>query len=120
MSVFPLDTAPFVANINLFESFAGYFSPMSATLSALLAAILKIGWVALLFNEVRGAILAVPVLYGMYQAGGSWMAIWVGFCSLVGIAISVIVPLIAAKKIQKFADEKVFKVAKEPALVRAD
>jgi fumarate reductase subunit D len=60
----------------------------------------------LIFNEVRGAILAVPVLYGMYQAGGSWMAIWVGFCSLVGIALSVVLPLIAAKKIQKFADEK--------------
>jgi hypothetical protein len=93
---------------------------MSATLSTLLAACLKIGWVALIFNEVRGAILAVPVLYGMYQAGGSWMAIWIGFCSLVGIALSVILPLIAARKIQKFADEKVFKVAKEPALAHAN
>ena len=82
---------------------------MSATLSTLLAAFLKIGWVALIFNEVRGAILAVPVLYGMYQAGGSWMALWVGFCSLVGIALSVVLPLIAAKKVQKFADEKIFK-----------
>ena len=49
---------------------------MSATLSTLLAAFLKVGWIALIFNEVRGVILAVPVLYGMYQAGGSWMAIW--------------------------------------------
>lgn len=82
---------------------------MSATLSTLLAAFLKVGWIALVFNEVRGAILAVPVLYGMYQAGGSWMAIWVGFCSLVGIALSVELPLIAARKIQKFADEKLLK-----------
>lgn len=81
---------------------------MSATLSTLLAAFLKIGWVALIFNEVRGAVLAVPVLYGMYQAGGSWMALWIGFCSLAGIALSVIVPLFAAKKIQKFADGKLF------------
>ncbi len=56
----------------------------------------------------------------MYQAGGSWMAIWIGFCSLVGIALSVILPLIAARKIQKFADEKVFKLAKEPALAHAN
>ena len=84
---------------------------MSATLSTLLAALLKVGWIALIFNEVRGAILAVPVLYGMYQAGGSWMALWVGFCSLVGIALSVILPLIAAKKIQKYADEKILKSA---------
>ncbi|MBT8390005.1 MAG: hypothetical protein HKP43_07055 [Altererythrobacter sp.] len=92
---------------------------MSATLSTLLAALLKVGWIALIFNEVRGVILAVPVLYGMYQAGGSWMAIWIGFCSLVGIALSVIVPLVAAKKIQKFADEKVFKLKSKPALVNA-
>ncbi|MGQ7828794.1 hypothetical protein [Altererythrobacter sp. Z27] len=84
---------------------------MSATLSTLLAAFLKIGWVALIFNEVRGAVMAVPVLYAMYMAGGSWMALWIGFCSLVGIALSVVVPLIAAKKIQKFADAKLLKAA---------
>jgi hypothetical protein len=76
---------------------------MSATLSTLLAAFLKIGWVALIFNEVRGVVLAVPVLYGMYQAGGSWMAIWIGFCSLMGIALSVVVPLFAARKFERFA-----------------
>lgn len=92
--------------INHLESFWGYQGPMSATLSALLASLLKIGWVALIFNEVRGAVLAVPVLYGMYQAGGSWMAIWVGFCSLVGIALSVVVPMIAAKKLERFAQAR--------------
>jgi len=92
---------------------------MSATLSTLLAAFLKVGWIALIFNEVRGVILAVPVLYGMYQAGGSWMALWLGFCSLAGIALSVIVPLIAAKKIQKFADEKLLKTDAKPVLVKA-
>jgi len=56
-------------------------------------------------------VMAVPVLYAMYMAGGSWMALWVGFCSLVGIALSVVVPLIAAKKIQKFADAKLLKAA---------
>lgn len=39
---------------------------MSATVSSLIAALLKVGWVALIFNEVRGIILAVPVLYAMY------------------------------------------------------
>ena len=42
----------------------------------------------------------------MYQAGGTLMAIWLGICSLGGIALSVIVPLIAAKKIKKFADAR--------------
>lgn len=112
MPVFPLPAAAAIlAYINHFESFAGYSGPMSATLSTLLAAFLKVGWVALIFNEVRGAVMAVPVLYAMYVAGGSWMALWIGFCSLVGIALSVAVPLIAAKKIQKFADAKLLKAA---------
>ena len=79
---------------------------MSATLSSLLAAFLKIGWLAFLLNEVRGVILAVPVLYAMYQSGGSAMAIWLGFCSLAGIALSVVVPWIAAKKLERFAQAR--------------
>lgn len=92
---------------------------MSATLSTLLGAFFKVGWIALIFNEVRGAILAVPVLYTMYHSGGSAMALWVGFCSLAGIALSVIVPLIAAKKIQKFADNRLGRLAPQPALAAA-
>ncbi len=92
---------------------------MSATLSTLLAAFLKVGWVALIFNEVRGVVLAVPVLYAMYQSGGSWMALWLGFCSLAGIALSVIVPILAAKKIQKFADEKLLKKEVQPVPAKA-
>ncbi|WP_427965175.1 hypothetical protein [Altererythrobacter sp.] len=79
---------------------------MSATLSSFLSLFFKAGAFALIFNEVRGAVLAVPVLYGMYQAGGSLMAIWIGFCSLAGIALSVIVPLFAAKKLERFAQAK--------------
>lgn len=60
--------------------------------------LVKAGIVALVFNEVRGLVLAAPVLYGMYVAGGTWMALWLGFCSLAGIALSVIAPLYVAKK----------------------
>jgi hypothetical protein len=58
----------------------------------------KAGLAALVANEVRGLILAGPVLYAMYQAGGTAMAIWLAFCSLAGIAISVLGPLFVAKK----------------------
>jgi hypothetical protein len=54
----------------------------------------------LVANEVRGLILAAPVLYAMYETGGTLMAIWVGTCSLAGIALSVIVPLFVAKKLR--------------------
>jgi hypothetical protein len=71
---------------------------MTESLSILGAFLVKAGIVALVFNEVRGLILAAPVMYGMYAAGGSWMAIWLGVCSLGGIALSVIAPLYVARK----------------------
>jgi hypothetical protein len=60
--------------------------------------LVKLGLGALVANEVRGIILAGPVLYGMYQAGGTAMAIWLAFCSLAGIAFSVFGPLFVARK----------------------
>ena len=62
--------------------------------------LVKAGIAALVANEVRGIVLAGPVLYGMYQAGGTAMAIWLGFCSLAGIAISVFAPLFVARKLK--------------------
>ena len=62
--------------------------------------IAKVGIAALLANEIRGLILAGPVLYAMYEAGGTAMAIWMGFCSLAGIAISVFAPLFVARKLK--------------------
>lgn len=73
---------------------------MTESLSLLGAALLKVGFVALVANEVRGLVLAAPVLYGMYLSGGTWMALWLGFCSLAGIALSVIVPVYAARKLK--------------------
>ena len=66
---------------------------MSTFLASLADLLLKSAIVAFLVNEVRGVVLAVPVLYGMYQAGGTLMAIWLGVCSLGGIALSVLVPV---------------------------
>jgi hypothetical protein len=80
---------------------------MSATLSTLLSLTAKAGVAAVIFNEVRGAVLAVPVLYAMYLSGGSLMAIWLGFCSLAGIALSVVVPIIATRKLERFAQAKI-------------
>lgn len=71
---------------------------MSSLLAALVDVLLKSAIVAFVFNELRGIVLAGPVLYGMYQAGGTLMAIWLGICSLCGIALSVIVPLFIDRK----------------------
>jgi hypothetical protein len=66
----------------------------------LLSLILKSGLVLLVFNEVRGVVLAVPVLVGLYQSGGTLMAIWLAICSLGGVALSVIVPAYAVRKLR--------------------
>lgn len=58
--------------------------------------LLALGGIALIANEIRGLILAVPVLYGMAHAS-TWAALWVGFCSIAGIALSVVVPAIIWK-----------------------
>ena len=71
---------------------------MTTLFATLVDLLLKSAIVAFVFNEVRGIILAGPVLYGMYQAGGTLMAIWLGICSLGGIALSVVVPLFVDKK----------------------
>ena len=72
----------------------------------LLASLLKVGAIAMIFNEVRGLVLAAPVIYGMWSNGGSAMAIWLGICALGGIALSVIVPMFAYKKLDKFVKSK--------------
>lgn len=74
---------------------------MWSSLSPLLEGLLKVGALAFVLNEIRGIVLAVPVLYGIYQSGGTWVAIWLGISSLGGIALSLIVPVIAARKLKK-------------------
>lgn len=59
----------------------------------------KVGLALLVANEIRGLILAVPVMVAMWQAGGTMMALWLGFCCLAGIALSVLVPLWVANRI---------------------
>ena len=71
---------------------------MTEFMSMVGALLVKAGIAALVFNEVRGFLLAAPVMYGMYVAGGTWMALWLGFCSLAGIALSVLAPLFIARK----------------------
>ena len=73
---------------------------MAELFSTLAAFLLKAGVVVLVANEVRGFVLAAPVLYGMYLSGGTTMALWLGFCSLAGIFLSVAAPLFLARKLK--------------------
>jgi hypothetical protein len=62
--------------------------------------LLKTGIALLIANEIRGIVLAVPILYTMYATGGTMMAIWLGVCSLAGVALSVAVPLFVGRKLK--------------------
>ena len=73
---------------------------MGASITTLMGLLVKAGLALLVVNEVRGFVLAAPVLYGMYQAGGTLMAIWLGVCSIAGIALSVVGPLFFARKLK--------------------
>ena len=73
---------------------------MQAILSILAEMLLKTGLALIVANEIRGVIMALPILYGMYAAGGTMMALWLGLCSLGGVALSVVVPLFIGKKLK--------------------
>ena len=73
---------------------------MDASLSSLVTLLTKAGISLLVANEIRGAAVAAPVLWGMYEAGGTLMAVWLGICSLAGIALSVVGPLFLARKLK--------------------
>ena len=74
---------------------------MNGNLSIAIELLARAGAVLLVANEVRGLVLTAPVFYGLYAAGGTAMAVWLAFCSLAGIALSVVVPLFVARRIQK-------------------
>jgi len=68
--------------------------------------LLKSAVVLNVLNEVRGLLLAGPVFYGIYQTGGTAMAIWLGICSLAGIALSVVIPTMAARKANRWLEQR--------------
>jgi len=76
---------------------------MTNVFALMIRVLLHVGAALIAVNEIRGIILAGPVLYGMYESGGTLFSIWIGLCSLGGIVLSVIVPLIAANKIKKYS-----------------
>lgn len=55
------------------------------------------GALGLALNEVRGIVLAGPIFYTLWTEGGTGMQILLAVCSLLGIAASVLVPLLLAR-----------------------
>jgi hypothetical protein len=72
---------------------------MARTAPRWLRTLAKFGALLLIANEVRGLILAAPVLIALWNSGGTLMAVWIAFCSLAGIALSVAVPWWIARRL---------------------
>ena len=58
----------------------------------------RTAFVLWIINEIRGAVLAAPVLWGLFQVN-TVMAVWTSLCMLGGIALSVIVPAWALQRL---------------------
>jgi hypothetical protein len=74
---------------------------MTEPIASLFGLLLRAGVVMYVLNEIRGLILVAPVMYGIYLAGGTLAAIWIGFCSLVGIAVSAFLPFLVVRKVRR-------------------
>ena len=57
---------------------------MTTDFSLVASVLLKGGAGLMVANEIRGAVLAGPVLYGACQSGGTAMALWLAVFSLGG------------------------------------
>ena len=86
-------------SFNGFLTLAPHKGPMGGSTNWI-SLFVKAGVALLVANELRGFVLAAPVLYGMYAAGGTLMAMWIAVCSLAGIALSIMGPLFVAKKLK--------------------
>lgn len=74
---------------------------MTAELSSLLGHLLRAGGVLFVLNEIRGLIMAGPVLWALIHSGGTFAAIYTAVCSLLGIAASVFLPLLGLRKLER-------------------
>lgn len=76
-------------------------APITLLMKKLFNIIGKIALLGLVANEVRGLVLAVPVMYALYQSGGTLMAIWIAVCSLAGIALTVVIPILVHRRLTR-------------------
>jgi hypothetical protein len=76
---------------------------MPTSASKLLRPVVRISAVLIAVNEIRGTVLAAPILFAMYESGGPWMALWLGFCALSGLALSVVLPSLVLRKLAALA-----------------
>lgn len=54
-------------------------------------------------NEIRGIVFAAPVFVTLYKTGGTLTDIVLACSALAGIALSVYLPILALKKMQRRA-----------------
>ena len=71
----------------------------------MLKRLLQVAALLLVLNEIRGVIMSLPVLYGMMQLGGDTWALVMAISYLIGLAISVWVPIRVYRKLKARATQ---------------
>lgn len=57
-----------------------------------------VGWA---IRNVLGLIAVIPIFAKMIELGGAPMAVWLAFCSVVGLALNILIPAFAYAKLKK-------------------
>lgn len=63
----------------------------------LAAKLFIVGWA---IRNVIGVLAVIPVFTKMIEMGGTPMAIWLAFCSVAGIALNILLPTLAYRKLR--------------------
>lgn len=71
---------------------------MNEVLATVPAFLAKTGVFLVIANEVRGLIMAGPLFYTLLESGGSRVAVVVGISYLLGLLLSVVLPLFLLRK----------------------
>lgn len=80
---------------------------MSSSLLVIAQKLLSIGGLLLILNEIRGAVMTAPVLLALWRTGNSAMDVVLAVSIIAGIAISVIVPVVAARRLQGYVTSRI-------------
>lgn len=71
---------------------------MNVATASKLKKLVTVGGLLLVLNEIRGIVMAAPVFLALFQTGNSEVETVAAIAMLMGILLSVIVPIVLAKR----------------------
>ncbi|WP_133305292.1 hypothetical protein [Tsuneonella suprasediminis] len=75
---------------------------MNVATASKLKKLVTVGGLLLVLNEIRGIVMAAPVFWTLFQTGNSEVDAVAAIAMLMGILLSVIVPIVLAKRARAY------------------